>query len=115
MDPFSYLSVLISIVLALGMGAVDEAINYKAHFYANGRAFFILMALFGPVDVADTLLKGIPHFLDQGPQYIVSSICYLTGLTIAAFTRNERFHQVYAVFFFVQTVVISFALFHTLA
>jgi hypothetical protein len=34
--------------------------------------------------------------------------------TIAAITRNERYHQFYAVFFLVQTVVISFLIFHTL-
>jgi hypothetical protein len=34
---------------------------------------------------------------------------FLTGVTIAAITRNERYHQFYAIFFLVQTVVISFA------
>jgi hypothetical protein len=32
----------------------------------------------------------------------------------AAITRNERYHKFYAVFFLVQTVVISFVLFRTL-
>jgi hypothetical protein len=81
---------------------------------ANHRAFFILMALFAPVDRIDTLLKGVPHFLAQGPQYIVGLVLYTTGLTIAAITCNERYHQFYAVFFLVQTVVISFIIFHTL-
>jgi hypothetical protein len=105
---------LASMLLFPREGAADESINYKTHFYANHRAFFLLMALFGPVDIVDTLLKGVPHFLAQGPQYIVSSTIYLTGLTIAAFTRNEHFHQVYGIFFFLQTVVISFVIFHTL-
>lgn len=96
-------------------GAVDESINYKTHFYANHRAFFIVFGLFGPVDVIDTLLKGVPHFLEQGPQYIVSTALFLTGLTIAAITRNERYHQFYAIFFLIQTILVSFAVFHTLA
>jgi hypothetical protein len=33
---------------------------------------------------------------------------------IAAITRNERYHQFYAIFFLVQTVAVSFAVFHTL-
>jgi hypothetical protein len=67
-----------------------------------------------PVDFVDTLLKGIPYFLGLGPQYIVSNLLYFAGLTTAAITRNERYHQVFAIFFFVQTIVISFLIFHTL-
>ena len=93
---------------------MDESVDYKTHYYANHRAFFILLALFVPVDVLDTLLKGIPHFLEQGPSYFISSVLYVTGLTTAALTRNERYHQFYAVFYFVQTIVASFAIFHTL-
>src|SRR5881396_210669 len=58
---------LAALVLFSREGSVDESVNYKIHFYANHRVFFILMALFGPVDVVDTLLKGVPHFLEQGP------------------------------------------------
>ena len=32
----------------------------------------------------------------------------------AAITRNERYHQFYAIFFLVQTIVISFILFQRL-
>jgi hypothetical protein len=51
---------------------------------------------------------------DFGPPYIVSSMLFLTGLMSAAIMRNERFYQVYAIFFLVQTIAISFALFRTL-
>ena len=40
---------------------VDTAIDYKAHHYANHRAFFILFGLHQ--SIADSLLKGVPHFL----------------------------------------------------
>jgi hypothetical protein len=105
---------LASLLLFPREGARDEAVNYKTHFYANHRAFFILLGLFGPVDLVDTLLKGVPHFLAQGPTYIVSLVLYVSGLAIAAITRNERFHQFYAIFFFLQTIVLSFTIFHTL-
>ena len=46
--------------------------------------------------------------------YIISSVLYLTGMVTAAVTRNERYHQFYALFFLIQTIVISFVLFHRL-
>jgi hypothetical protein len=106
---------LASLILFPREKAADESINYKAHFYANHRAFFILLALFGPVDVLDTLLKGVGHFLELGLPYIASTTIFLIGLIIAATTRNQRFHQFYAIFFIIQTLVISFTLFRTLA
>jgi hypothetical protein len=105
---------LASILLFPREAGGDESVDYKMHYYANHRAFFIIFALYGPIDVVDTLLKGVPHFLQQGPQYIVSTALFLAGLIIAAITRNERYHQFYAIFFLAQTVVISFLLFSTL-
>ena len=95
-------------------GDVDLAMDYKTHYYANRRAFFILFGLFTPVDIVDSLLKGVPHFLTLGPAYFISSVLYFAGLLTAAITRNERYHQFYAVFFLIRTIVISFAIFHTL-
>jgi hypothetical protein len=66
------------------------------------------------VDFVDSLLKGVPHFLALGPVYFVSGLLYFTGLITAAITRNERYHEFYAVFFFAQTVVISFFVFQIL-
>ena len=105
---------LASLLLFPRESAANESINYKTHFYANHRAFFIILAFYGPVDVIDSLLKGVPHFLGLGPPYMISMTLFLTGITTAAITRNERYHQFYAIFFLVQTVVVSFAVFHTL-
>jgi hypothetical protein len=105
---------LASLLLFPREGDFDSAVDYKTHYYANRRAFFILFALFAPVDIVDSLLKGVPHFLDLGPQYIVINLLYFAGLITAAITRNERYHQFYAVFFLVQTIVNSFLLFQTL-
>jgi hypothetical protein len=105
---------LASLLLFPREGALDESVNYKTHFYANHRAFFIILALYGTVDVLDSLLKGVPHFLALGPSYMMSMTLFLTGVTTAAITRNERYHQFYAVFFLAQTVVVSFAIFRTL-
>jgi hypothetical protein len=106
---------LASLLLFPREGDVDLAVDYKTHYYANHRAFFAIFSMFTVVDIADTLLKGIPHFLALGTPYFISSVLYFAGLVTAAITRNERYHQFYALFFLVQTVVISFALFRTLA
>lgn len=105
---------LASLLLFPREGVIDESIAYKAHYYANHRAFFILFALFVPVDIVDTLLKGIPHFLQQGWTYDVGSTLQLIGLTAAAITANERYHRFFAIYFLIQTVVMSFVVFHTL-
>jgi len=189
MDPFSYLSVLISIVLALGMTRVLQGLgemlqarshrrvywvhavwvlniflflvvawwvfyrwrfehtwtfflfvfvlisptilylcwlllfpregdvsvkDYKTHYYANHRAFFTVFALFVPVDVVDTLLKGVPHFVAQGPQYVVSGVILFSITVAGAITRNETYHKVLAIYCLCHIVWISFAIFHTL-
>jgi hypothetical protein len=93
---------------------IDLAVDYKTHYYANHRAFFILFAFFIAADVVDSLLKGFPHFLELGPQYIVSMVLYLAGLFTAAITSNERYHQYYAMFFLIVTFVNSIVLFRTL-
>jgi hypothetical protein len=105
---------LASLLLFPREGDVDTAIDYKAHYYANHRAFFILFALFVPVDIVDSLLKGLPHFLALGPIYFVSGVLYFAGLITAAVTRNERYHEFYAVFFLIQTTLVSFLIFQTL-
>src|SRR5947199_6017875 len=189
MDPFSYLSVLISIVLALGMTRVLQGLgemlqarshrrvywvhavwvlniflflvvawwvfyrwrfeqnwtfflfvfvlisptilylcslllfpregdvsvkDYKTHYYANHRAFFTVFALFVPVDVVDTLLKGVPHFVAQGPQYVISGVILFSITMAGAITRNETYHKVLAIYCLCHIVWISFAIFHTL-
>ncbi len=99
---------LASLLLFPSESSLDQFIDYKKHYYANQRAFFAIFALFTPVDFVDSALKGMQHFLELGPQYLVSNSLYLAGLATAAITRSERYHQFYAVFFLVQTIYISF-------
>jgi hypothetical protein len=106
---------LASMLLFPREGSIDESVDYKTHYYANHRAFFAIFSMFTVVDFADTLLKGIPHFLALGKPYIISNTLYFTGMVTAAITQNERYHQFYAIFFLVQTIVISFILFQVLA
>jgi len=105
---------LASMLLFPREGSIDESVDYKTHYYANHRAFFAIFSMFTVVDIFDTLLKGIPHFLALGMPYIISNTLYFTGMVTAAITRNERYHEFYALFFLVQTIVISWILFQTL-
>ena len=105
---------LASILLFPREGSIEESVDYKTHYYANHGAFFAIFSMFTVVDFADTLLKGIPHFLALGKPYIISNTLYFTGMVTAAITQNERYHQFYAIFFLVQTIVISFILFQIL-
>ena len=118
---FLFIFVLISPILYLALSflfppesAPDEFVDYKTHYYSNHRAFFIVFGLFTPVDIVDSLLKGLPHFLALGPSYFISGALFFAGLVTAAITRNERY-QCYAIIFLVQTTAISFTLFRTLS
>jgi hypothetical protein len=70
--------------------------GYKDYFYSR-RAWFFgvgLAAVFA--DVADTLLKGLDHFLSLGALYVALEALW-TGLFVVALrTRNERFHAFFA-------------------
>ena len=55
---------------------MDDFVNYKTHYYSNHRVFFVLFALYSPVDFVDTLLKGISHLVALEPLYFISSILF---------------------------------------
>src|SRR3989449_10773674 len=44
---------LASLLLFPREGDVDLTVKYKTHYYATHRAFFILFALFTPIDILD--------------------------------------------------------------
>jgi hypothetical protein len=48
--------------------------------YANHPALFILFGLFTPVDIVDSVLKGVPHFLALGSAYFLSGLLCFAGL-----------------------------------
>ena len=66
---------LASIVLFPPDSSLDKFVNYKTYYYSNHRVFFILFALYSPVDFVDTMLKGIPHLvaLDRSASSAASS------------------------------------------
>ena len=47
---------------------VEQPITqWRAYYYENHRDIFLLLSLIFPIDIVDTLLKGVAHFRDQGP------------------------------------------------
>jgi hypothetical protein len=79
MAAFEYLSVLITIILALGMTRVLR-----------------------PSILRTRCSKASRTSLRWGPIYYASNLLYFAGLTTAAITRNERYHELYAIFFWLK-------------
>jgi hypothetical protein len=80
---------------------LEGGMDLKHHFYANHRSLFILAALLPLIDAADTLLKGWDHFAAQGAIYVITLLVLLVLSLAAAYTRNERYHAFFAIFFLV--------------
>jgi hypothetical protein len=79
----------------------DEKMDFKKHFHEDQRSFFILASLLPALDFIDTLLKGIPHLLAQGPIYLFTIILLSVLSVIAATTKNPTYHKFFAVFFLI--------------
>jgi len=80
---------------------IEDGLDFRRHFYANHRWFFVLGALLAPIDAMDTLLKGRAHFIAQGPLYVVTLLLVCVLNIAAASTRRERFHAFFAIFFLI--------------
>jgi hypothetical protein len=79
----------------------DEKMDFKKHFYEDNRWFFTLAAMLPPLDFIDTILKGIPHLITQGPIYFIT-IGLITALSIIALlTKNQTYHKTFAIFFLI--------------
>jgi hypothetical protein len=78
---------------------IDDGGDLIRHYYHNHHSYFLLAALLFPVDAIDTLLKGWQHFLNQGPVYVLTLTLFCALCLVAAFTKNERYHAVFSVFF----------------
>jgi hypothetical protein len=80
----------------------DEPItDWQAYFYENHRDIFLLYALIFPIDIVDTLLKGMAHFKAQGPLYVATMALWFVLCLIAAFTKRRMFHASFAVMFLI--------------
>jgi hypothetical protein len=67
----------------------------------NGVRFFILAAFLSRLDFVDTLLKGVPHLLAQGPIYFVTISLRTASSLVAIATKNRNYHKFFAIFFLI--------------
>jgi hypothetical protein len=92
---------LISSILIPDQEEQQSIATWETYFFDNRRRIFLLLAVVFPLDLIDTLLKGIAHFRAQGPFYMATMVL-LTALTmVAAFTKRKTYHACFAVFFLV--------------
>lgn len=75
--------------------------SWRTYFYSSHRDIFLLLSVIFPIDLIDTLLKGAAHFREQGPPYFITMGLWFVLCLVAAFTKNARFHAVFAVAFMV--------------
>lgn len=89
--------------------------DYKTYFFARRGWFYGLLALTNVVDLGDSLLKGMDHFMNLGMEYYVATSLQI-GLSVAAmFVRNERYHQVLVVTFVIYQVSWAVRMFEVVA
>ena len=87
--------------------------NWRDYYFRNCRGFFLILFAIAPQDIVDTLLKGWKHFLDQGPLYVPFLTFWAAGMLVAAITRNETYHKVWAILFpSVQAIYTAIILLH---
>lgn len=75
--------------------------SWREHYFSHHRGIFLLIAANFGIDLVDSSLKGWEHFRSLGPLYFFSMTMFIVLGLIAAFTRSERYHAVFAVFFFI--------------
>jgi hypothetical protein len=72
--------------------------GYKDYFYSRRAWFFGIGLAADLADIADSLAKGVSHFIALGPQYLIGQAVLVTLFVIALRTRNERFHAFFAIY-----------------
>lgn len=84
MDPFSYIIVLTSIILGLGVTR-----SFSRSISSTRRS------------------KGLDHFRAQGPVYAVTMLMWFLLCVVAAFTKSRRFHACFAVIFLIYNLAFA--------
>jgi hypothetical protein len=81
-------------------GEADTEAGYKQYFYARRGWFFSLLAAYLLIDLVDTIAKGPAHFASLGIEYPITTVLFTVLSFVGAWTRNEKFHSVYALICF---------------
>ena len=75
---------------------IAEYAGYRDYFLSRRRWFFGMLAVSMAFDAVDSLLKGRAHFDALGTEYPIRLMLYGVLAIVAAVSRNERFHLVFA-------------------
>lgn len=78
--------------------------DFKEHFLNNRRWFFSLFFLAWCIDIPETTLKAGSGLRDLPPLYFAFAGTMLVFSLTAVFTRSERFHAFFSVFWLVALI-----------
>jgi len=76
---------------------IAEYAGYRDYFLSRRRWFFGMLAVSMVFDAIDSLLKGREHFDALGVEYPIRLMMYGLLALVAAVTRNQRFHVIFAI------------------
>jgi hypothetical protein len=76
---------------------IAEYAGYRDYFLSRRRWFFGMLALSMVFDAIDSLLKGRAHVDALGIEYPIRLAAYVLLALLAAASRNERFHLLFAI------------------
>src|SRR5438105_278909 len=79
---------LISSLLFPDQDDREPITDWQSYFFEQHREIFLLLALLFPIDIIDTLLKGMAHFRAQGPLYIITMVLWFVLCLIGAATKR---------------------------
>jgi hypothetical protein len=89
--------------------------SFKEYFYSRRTWFFSVFVITYLADLWDTLLKGQAYFMSLGNEYLVATGLQVVLGVVAMITRNERFHQVFAVVMLIYQISWALRMYETVA
>ena len=72
--------------------------DFQDYFYSRKEWIFSFLALLFSLDVADTLIKGLPYFQTLGPVYCFRTLSLLVLSLLAIKIDNRKFQAAFAIF-----------------
>ena len=82
--------------------------GFKGYFYDKRAWFFGVFCLAETFGLGDTAIKGMDYLFSFGPRYLIVTTMNIVFSVVAIFTRNEKFHGIFAVASIVYLVISGF-------
>lgn len=93
----TYATLLFFASLVVQPGNVIGVSSYKDYYYRNRHWFFGLLIAITLWDFVDTFSKSVSHVSDLGVAYVAIQTGNLIGSAVAMSTRNELYHEIFAI------------------